>query len=148
MNRLMIVCSLFGALALFSPLISTQSGSSSPHTAVIEVRGMIADKEAARQRAAAQQEAQSMINQANTYSQQVTQRAMGEAQSFDKVYEQYRLAPGVTRRRMYYETMEQVLGKLDKTIVETPGVVPYLPLPAAARKAPEPPAAATQGAPR
>ncbi len=98
---------------------------------------------------AAQQEAQSMINQANTYSQQVTQRAMGEAQSFDKVYEQYRLAPGVTRRRMYYETMEQVLGKLDKTIVETPGVVPYLPLPAAARKAPEPPAAAaTQGAPR
>jgi membrane protease subunit HflK len=98
---------------------------------------------------AAQQEAQSMINQANTYSQQVTQRALGEAQSFDKVYEQYRLAPGVTRRRMYYETMEQVLGKLDKTIVETPGVVPYLPLPAAARKAPEPPAAAaTQGAPR
>jgi len=40
------------------------------------------------------------------------------------------------------------LGKLDKTIVETPGVMPYLPLPAAARKAPEPPAAATQGAPR
>ncbi len=98
---------------------------------------------------AAQQEAQSMINQANTYSQQVTQRALGEAQAFDKVYEQYKLAPGVTRRRMYYETMEQVLGKLDKTIVETPGVMPYLPLPGAARRAPEPPAAAaTQGGAR
>ncbi len=97
---------------------------------------------------AAQQEAQSMINQANTYSQQVTQRALGEAQSFDKVYEQYKLAPGVTRRRMYYETMEQVLGKLDKTIVETPGVMPYLPLPNAARRAPEPPAAVTQGGAR
>jgi membrane protease subunit HflK len=29
---------------------------------------------------------------------------------------------------MYYETMEQVLSKVDKTIVEAPGVTPYLPL--------------------
>ena len=44
-------------------------------------------------------------------------------------WEQYKLAPEVTRRRMYYETMEAVLAKSDKTIVETPGgVVPYLPL--------------------
>ncbi|MBD9398054.1 signal peptide peptidase SppA [Pseudomonas sp. PDM11] len=46
--KLLTFIYLFGALALFSPLISNQgSGSSSPHTAVIEVRGMIADKEAA-----------------------------------------------------------------------------------------------------
>ena len=45
--KLLTFIYLFGALALFSPLISTQSGSSAPHTAVIEVRGMIADKEAA-----------------------------------------------------------------------------------------------------
>jgi membrane protease subunit HflK len=44
------------------------------------------------------------------------------------VYEQYRLAPEVTRRRMYYETMEAVLAKSDKTIVEPNGVVPYLPM--------------------
>jgi membrane protease subunit HflK len=30
---------------------------------------------------------------------------------------------------MYYETMEKVLGKVDKTIVEAPGVTPYLALP-------------------
>ena len=36
--------------------------------------------------------------------------------------------PGVTKRRMYYETMERVLQNVDKTIVETPGVTPYLPL--------------------
>jgi membrane protease subunit HflK len=30
---------------------------------------------------------------------------------------------------MYYETMEQVLSKVNKTIVEAPGVTPYLPLP-------------------
>ena len=77
---------------------------------------------------AAQQEAQSYINQANAYALQLTQRAQGEATAFDKVYEQYRLAPEVTRRRMYYETMEQVLRKVDKTIVEAPGVTPYLPL--------------------
>ena len=81
---------------------------------------------------AAQQRAQSYINQANAYSLQLRQRAQGDAESFDKVYEQYRLAPEVTRRRMYYETMEAVLAKSDKTIVEAPGVVPYLPLSKAA----------------
>jgi len=76
----------------------------------------------------AQQRAVADVNQARSYAQQVVARAQGEAAQFDKVYEQYRLAPEVTRRRMYYETMEAVLAKSDKTIVETPGVVPYLPL--------------------
>lgn len=78
---------------------------------------------------AAQQDAKSYVNQANAYALQLTAKAQGEAAAFDKVYEQYRLAPEVTRRRMYYETMEQVLSKVDKTIVEAPGVTPYLPLP-------------------
>jgi len=78
---------------------------------------------------AAQQEAQSYINNANAYALQRVRQAQGEAAAFDKVYAQYKLAPDVTRRRMYYETMEQVLSKIDKTIVESPGVTPYLPLP-------------------
>ena len=78
---------------------------------------------------AAQQDAKSYINQANAYALQLTAKAQGEATAFDKVYQQYKLAPEVTRRRMYYETMEQVLSKVDKTIVEAPGVTPYLPLP-------------------
>lgn len=88
---------------------------------------------------AAQQEAVANVNQARSYAQQVIARAQGEAAQFDKVYEQYRLAPEVTRRRMYYETMEAVLAKSDKTIVETPGVVPYLPLSKGGRNAPPPP---------
>src|SRR3546814_1892790 len=40
----------------------------------------------------------------------------------------YRLAPEVTRKRMYFETMENVLSNVDKTIVEVPGVQTYLPL--------------------
>jgi modulator of FtsH protease HflK len=45
------------------------------------------------------------------------------------------LSPEVTRRRMYYETMERVLSKVNKTIVEAPGVTPYLPLPEIRRRA-------------
>jgi len=85
--------------------------------------------DAFKQVTAAQQDAQTYINNANAYSLQLRQKAQGEATAFDKVYEQYRLAPEVTRRRMYYETMEQVLSKVDKTIVEGTGVTPYLPLP-------------------
>ena len=84
---------------------------------------------------AAQQTAVGNINAARGYAAQIQARAQGEATSFDKVYEQYRLAPEVTRRRMYYETMEEVLAKTDKTIVETPNVTPYLPLNQVQRKA-------------
>ncbi len=85
---------------------------------------------------AAQQKAQTEVNNANSYALQLRQIAQGEATAFDKVYEQYKLAPEVTRRRMYYETMERVLRNVDKTVVETPGVTPYLPLGEVRRSAP------------
>ena len=87
---------------------------------------------------AAQQKAQSYVNQANSYALQLRQKAQGDATSFDKVYEQYKLAPGVTKRRMYYETMERILQNVDKTIVETGGVTPYLPLGELRRSTPRP----------
>ena len=97
----------------------------------------------------AQQRSQSALNQARSYASQVTARAQGDAGQFDRVYEEYRQAPDVTRRRIYYETMEQVLSKVDKTIVETPGVTPYLPLPELGRNAPRPaPASPTTGTAR
>jgi membrane protease subunit HflK len=86
---------------------------------------------------AAQQEAQSYINQARAYALQLTAKAQGEATAFDKVYEQYRLSPDVTRRRMYYETMERVLQGVDKTIIEAPGVTSYLPLPQVQKSIPK-----------
>ena len=86
---------------------------------------------------ASQQEAQANLNNARATAQQVLARAQGEAAQFDKIYEQYKLAPEVTRRRMYYETMEAVLAKSNKTIVEAPGVTPYLPLPEARRSVPD-----------
>lgn len=94
---------------------------------------------------AAQQQAQAYLNNARAYSEQVEANAQAAASAFDKVYEAYRLAPEVTRKRMYYETMEAVLAKTDKVIVDTPGSPTYLPLPplkgrepAAERTAPAP----------
>jgi membrane protease subunit HflK len=115
------------------------------YRAGIEVQGIAikqsdppaAVTEAFKDVSAAQQEAQSYLNQARAYALQVTANAQGEAAAFDKVYEQYRLAPEVTRRRMYYETMERVLSKVDKTVVEGgSGVTPYLALPELQRRAP------------
>jgi membrane protease subunit HflK len=92
--------------------------------------------EAFKEVTAAQQKAESEVNNATGYALQLRQIAQGEATAFDKVYEQYRLAPEVTRRRMYYETMERVLRNVDKTVVETPGVTPYLPLGEVRRQTP------------
>src|SRR5690606_9977272 len=79
---------------------------------------------------ASQQAAETYLNQAQAYAQQLAAQSQGASTAFDKVYEQYRLAPEVTRRRMYYETMEKVLAGVNKTIIETNNVTPYLPLPA------------------
>ena len=58
--------------------------------------------------------------------------ALGQASRFNAVFEQYRNAPGVTRERLFIETMERVLGGTDKVIIDQrnggQGVVPYLPL--------------------
>jgi modulator of FtsH protease HflK len=103
---------------------------------------------------AAQQDAQRDLSNAQAWAQQLLARAQGDAAAFDKVYEQYRLAPAVTRQRMYYETMERVLGNNDKVIMESGGATPYLPLPELRRKAaaaatppgtPAPAPAPTQG---
>jgi membrane protease subunit HflK len=92
---------------------------------------------------AAQQDANAMRNRARAYAQQVMARAQGDAAAFNQIYAEYKLAPEVTRRRLYYETMESVLSKTDKTIVEAPGVTPYLPLPEVRKRAAPPPSPST-----
>jgi membrane protease subunit HflK len=70
---------------------------------------------------------------AEAYREQTVAEAKGETSRFLQIYDQYIKAPGVTRERMYLETMERILGENSKTIIDTgpqagPGVVPYLPL--------------------
>jgi modulator of FtsH protease HflK len=71
--------------------------------------------------ATARSDAANEALQAQSWSRQVILRAQGEAGAFDKVYEEYARAPVITRRQMYYATMERVLAQGDKTIVDAPG---------------------------
>ncbi len=69
---------------------------------------------------------------AAAYKNRIVQEAEGEAQRFISVYNEYAKAPEVTRKRIFLETMEQVLKDSNKVILEQgggQGVVPYLPLP-------------------
>ncbi|MEL7446502.1 MAG: protease modulator HflK [Pseudomonadota bacterium] len=94
---------------------------------------------------AAQQNAEQEINQARRYAQQLLARAEGDAAAFNNIYEEYRLAPEVTRRRLYYETMEAVLANTDKTFIEADGVTPYLPLSEVQRRSQQAASQAQQG---
>jgi modulator of FtsH protease HflK len=93
--------------------------------------------------ARAGQDAQSAINDANTYRNrvvneakgeaakiiqagegykvQVVREAQGQAARFDQLYVQYRRAPAVTRERLYIETMQEVLSHNRKVIVDAKG---------------------------
>src|SRR3990170_2177491 len=76
-------------------------------------------------------EAERILQAAQGYRDQVIALAKGEADRFISVYDQYKLAPGVTRQRIFIETMEKVLGDTEKVIVDDKagsGVVPFLPL--------------------
>jgi membrane protease subunit HflK len=70
---------------------------------------------------------------AAAYKNRVVQEAQGEAARFTAVYNEYVKAPEVTRKRLYLETMEQILANTGKILVEPgatgSGVLPYLPLP-------------------
>ena len=76
-------------------------------------------------------EAERILQGARGYKEQTVAEATGQTSRFLKVLEEYKKAPDVTRRRMYLETMERVLGGTDKIIIDGKagqGVVPFLPL--------------------
>jgi membrane protease subunit HflK len=76
-------------------------------------------------------DAERILQGARAYKEQSVAEATGQAARFLKVYEEYKKAPEVTRKRMYLETMERVLGGTDKIIIDGragQGVVPFLPL--------------------
>jgi membrane protease subunit HflK len=51
------------------------------------------------------------------WAQQLIANSQSEASAFNRVYDQYKLAPEVVRRRMYYQTMERVLKNNQRVIV-------------------------------
>jgi modulator of FtsH protease HflK len=89
-----------------------------------------ADAYANKAVAGARGEAAQLLQEAEGYRAQVVNEAEGEASRFNAVYTEYAKAPEVTRKRLYLETMEKVLGSVDKVLIDesATGVVPYLPL--------------------
>ena len=93
-----------------------------------------ADAYANRVLASARGEAAQLLEEAEGYRAQVINQAEGEASRFLAVLNEYVKAQDVTRRRLYLESMERILGSVDKIILDEGtggsgnGVVPYLPL--------------------
>jgi len=88
-----------------------------------------------------------IVQDAEAYRQKVIAEASGQAKRFLSVYAEYRKAPEVTRRRMYLENMSQILGPMNKIIVDdsVKGMVPYLQIPKSGpQQAPAPNAAIQQ----
>ena len=77
-------------------------------------------------------EAAKLVESAKAYKEQVVKQAEGVAQNFIDVYNSYKDAKEVTRRRIYLETLREVLEGKNKIILDDSGngqgVVPYLPL--------------------
>ncbi|AML49934.1 FtsH protease activity modulator HflK [Falsihalocynthiibacter arcticus] len=91
-----------------------------------------ADAYANKALAGARGEAAQVLEESEAYRAQVVNQAEGEASRFLSILAEFRKAPEVTRKRLYLETMERVLGRVDKVIIDGDsggqGVVPYLPL--------------------
>ncbi|MFQ5581489.1 MAG: FtsH protease activity modulator HflK [Mariprofundaceae bacterium] len=76
-------------------------------------------------------EAKKMVLDAEAFRAEVIDRAKGEADRFANLLKAYREAPDVTRKRLYLETMQDVLARADKIIVDkgvADRVLPYLPI--------------------
>ena len=76
--------------------------------------------------------AAAILEEAQAYRDTVIAVSEGEAERFRAVYEEYRKAPEVTRRRIYLETIEEIYGDAEKVVLDGgeggTGAVPYLPL--------------------
>ena len=76
-------------------------------------------------------EAQQAILQAEGYALDRVNRSQGDAVRFTTLYDAYRRAPDVTRRRMYLETMQRILPNVGRKLYvdkDTTGVLPLLSL--------------------
>jgi modulator of FtsH protease HflK len=83
-------------------------------------------------------EAERLTQEALAYRQEVVARAQGEASRFEAVWTEYSKAQDITLRRIYIETMQEILEDVNKIVIDSgaqsSGVLPYLPLPAFERQ--------------
>jgi len=75
-------------------------------------------------------QAAQILRQAEAYREEKIKKAEGDAKRFISQFDEYKKAPAITRKRIYLETMEEVLPSIDKYVMESKGtgVLPLLPL--------------------
>lgn len=89
-------------------------------------------------------DAERQVQEAEAYKQEIVARASGDADRFNSVYQAYAVNKDVTVRRLYLETLEEVLPHINKIMMDSGSgaspVVPYLALPELQRRATPTPA--------
>lgn len=75
-------------------------------------------------------DAQRLLEEAQGYKERVIAQSRGEAERFNKLYAEYKLAPDVTKTRMYIDTIESVMSNSTKVMIDVDGGnnLLYLPL--------------------
>jgi len=73
-------------------------------------------------------QAAQIVAQAEAYSAQKVNMAKGDALRFESQLKEYIKAPEITKKRLYLETMEIILGKVDKTIIDSDSLSSLVPL--------------------
>ncbi|CDH43700.1 MAG: FtsH protease activity modulator HflK [Candidatus Competibacteraceae bacterium] len=88
------------------------------------------------------------LQEASAYKEQVIAQAQGEASRFDQLQAAYQKAPEITRERLYLETLEAVLSRSSKVLVDVKGTnnLLYLPLDRLLKSGETPPAAGSSAA--
>jgi len=79
----------------------------------------------------AEGEATRVVRSAEAYKEEKIATATGDTSRFLAVYAQYRRNPEIVTRRVYLQTMEELMSGMDKILIDTKdggGPVPYLPL--------------------
>lgn len=75
-------------------------------------------------------EAEQILQESEAYKSKVTLEALGKSKRFSEVYQEYQTSKDATRRRLYIETMEQMLQNNDVIIIDDKaakaGIIPYL----------------------
>lgn len=76
-------------------------------------------------------EAAQIISESEAYKREVVEKAKGDVGRFNLIYNQYKIAKDITKKRLYLESMDTILQGMDKVIIDNQkntGIIPYLPL--------------------
>jgi len=73
-------------------------------------------------------QADKLISEAEAFSTALINRSLGDAGKFNSVYQEYKRAPKITKRRIYLETMENLFSNIKNIMIVDPNIKGLLPI--------------------